>query len=261
MISLALLTGCSGTPASGIRTSAELSAEAATDALTHAIAALRGARAVHIDVHVTTGPDSAVYSEESASDVGYQVITANNGGQATVIEVNGIGYLKANLPALVGFLGISTKVAQPVTGRWIAFDPGDLGYQRVVSGVTLGSVADELALGGRVISIGRSKVAGQAVIGLRGAVPPIWNARMGGSATLYVAAAGLPLPVSFRATTEGGGETATFSQWGTAVQVTAPTDTVPAGQIMSSYSPPSSPGAGSPTPAPSPSSSSGSGYY
>lgn len=201
--------------------------------LARTIAAVRGATAVHIDLRVTTGPITVTYSEDSAGSLGEQAITASNGGAATVLEVNGIGYLKANLTGLMGFLGLSPQDAKKFAGQWISFQPGDVGYQRVVSGITLGSVADELSLGGQVRSLGAREVAGQPVIALRGGTPPIWNARMGGTATLYVAAAGTQRPVTFRAATAGGGASATFSRWGEPVQVTAPARTIPSSAVMS----------------------------
>jgi len=227
---LALLAGCATSTA---HPSGHSSALAAGRILSRTIAAVRGATSVHIEVRVTTGPTTVKYSDDAAGSSGDQEITASNGGAATVLEVKGVGYFKANLPGLVGFLGLSVRDARKFTGRWIAFQPGAVGYQRIVSGVTLGSVADELALGGRIRSLGARHVAGQAVIGLRGGTPPIWSARMGGTATLYVASGATPLPVSFRAITGGGGASAAFSRWGEPVHVTPPAHTIPSSSVVS----------------------------
>lgn len=232
-VGLALLTGCAASTAHAGGHASAPADQAAGRVLSRAIAAVRGATTVHIEVRVTTGPTSVTYSDDAAGGFGEQAIAASNGGTATVLEVKGVGYFKANVPGMVGFLGLSATDAKKFAGQWISFQPGDVGYQRVVSGVTLGSVADELALGGRVRSLGARHVVGQAVIGLQGGTPPVWSARMGGTATLYVAAGDMPLPVTFRATTDGGGASAAFSRWGEPIHVMPPGQTIPSSSVLS----------------------------
>ncbi len=232
-VGLALLAGCAASSAHASGHASAPADQPAGRVLSRAIAAVRGASTVHIEVRVTTGAASVTYSDDAGGSFGDQIIAASNGGTATVLEVKGVGYFKANVPGLVGFLGLSGTDARKFAGQWISFQPGDVGYQRVVSGVTLGSVADELALGGQVRSLGARRVAGQAVIGLQGGTPPVWNARMGGTATLYVAAGAMPLPVTFRATTDGGGASAAFSRWGEPVHVTPPAHTIPSSSVVS----------------------------
>jgi hypothetical protein len=102
----------------------------------------------------------------------------------------GVGYFQANEKGLVGFLGTPQALARKYAGRWISFPPGGMGYQRVVSGVTIGAVADQLELTGEISQTGAATVDGQAVQGLTGGSPVAWNAPAGVSAKLYVAASG-----------------------------------------------------------------------
>jgi len=219
-----LLAGCGGSPQGPASPGSPASHAAQT--LARVLAATRSAGTVHISVKVTIGPNTATYSSDAGVDVGRQKVTAGDGGEATVLEVNGVGYFQASEKGLVGFLGTPLPLAQRYAGRWISFQPGDLGYQRVVSGVTIGAVADELALTGDVTTAGASTVDGQAVNGLNGGIPLAWSAPAGVTARLYVAARGKPLPVLFEGGVPPSVERVEFSRWGEPLRVTAPASTV-----------------------------------
>jgi hypothetical protein len=103
----------------------------------------------------------------------------------------------------------------------------------VASGVTLGGVAEQLSLTGKITKVGRSKVDGQPVIGLRGGLPPVLNAPAGLQATLFVAATGKPLPVQMQGGIGSNAAQIEFSKWGERVAVSAPATTVPASVVMS----------------------------
>jgi hypothetical protein len=231
-ITASLLAACSGSSPS---VPARPSDPAAVRTLTRAIAATRAAGTVHVQTHATGGPNTATYSSDASATAGRQVITATNGGHATVLEINGVGYFKANATALVGFLGLPAAVAKRVANKWIEFHASDVGYQRIIAGVTIGSLADELALSGGVRSLGKRQVGGQSVVALRGGVPAAWGLAPGVNATLYVAAAGQPLPVTFTGGITGGqGEFLTFSKWGEPVHLTAPASSIPSSSVMTS---------------------------
>jgi hypothetical protein len=154
-------------------------------------------------------------------------VTAGDGGVATILEVNGVGYFQANEKGLAGFLGVPQGLARRYAGRWISFQPGGMGYQRVVAGVTIGAVADELELTGEITPSGVTTVDGQPVRGLTGGSPVAWNAPAGVTAKLYVATKGKPLPVLFEGGVAPSIERVTFSRWGEPLRVSAPTSVLP----------------------------------
>jgi hypothetical protein len=228
-----LLAGCGGTqqgPASP-----GLSVSRTAQNLARALAATRAAGTVHISVQARVGPNTATYSNDAGVNVGRQKVTAGDGGEATILEVNGVGYFQANEKGLAGFLGTPQALAKRYAGRWISFQPGDLGYQRVVSGVTIGAIADELALTSPVTPAGKSTVDGQAVDGLNGGIPVAWNAPAGVTAKLYVAARGKPLPVLFEGGIAPSIQRVEFSQWGEPLRVTAPASALPSSVLTGSH--------------------------
>jgi hypothetical protein len=225
-----LLAGCGGSQGS-----ANASSPHAVKTLARILAAIRAARTVHISVHARVGPNTATYSSDAGVNVGRQKVTAGDGGWATILEVNGVGYFQANEKGMIGFLATPQALAQRYAGHWISFQPGGMGYQRVVSGVTLGAIADEMELTGAITPKGTSTVNGEAVSGLNGGVPLAWNAPAGITATLYVAAHGKPLPVLFEAGVAPSGYHVEFSRWGEPLRITAPTSALPSSVLSSSH--------------------------
>jgi hypothetical protein len=227
-----LLAGCGGSSGSP---SPNPSSAHAAKTLARMLAAIRAARTVHISVNARIGPNTATYSSDAGLNVGRQKVSAGDGGEATVLEINGVGYFQANEKGLIGFLATPQAVAHRYAGHWISFQPGGMGYQRVVSGVTLGGIADEMALTGAITPTGTSTVNGQSVDGLNGGVPLAWNAPAGVTATLYVAAHGKPLPVLFKAGIPPSGYHVEFSRWGEPLRITAPASAVPSSVLSSSH--------------------------
>jgi hypothetical protein len=223
-----LLAGCGGSQPG------QAPSSQASQKLARVLAVTRAAGTVHITVQARQGPFTATYSSDAGVNVGRQKVTAGDGGTATILEVNGVGYFQANEKAMTGFLGVPQELARRYAGRWISFRSSDPRYQRVVSGVTLGSVADELQLTSPVTPTGRSTVAGQAVDGLAGGSPVAWNAPAGITAKLYVAASGKPLPVLFEGGVSPSVERVTFSHWGEQLKVTPPTAVVPSSVLSGS---------------------------
>jgi hypothetical protein len=229
---VALLAGCGGPQQGAASPGAPVSPAAQT--LARVLAATRAADTVHISVEARQGPYTATYSSDAGVNVGRQKVTAGDGGVATILEVNGVGYFQANEKGLIGFLGTPQALARKYAGRWISFPPGGMGYQRVVSGVTLGAVADELELTGEITPAGKSTVDGQAVEGLTGGSPVAWNAPAGITAKLYVAANGKPLPVLFEGGVAPSIQRVKFSHWGEPLKVTAPTSVLPSSVLSGS---------------------------
>lgn len=234
---LAILAGCgsSGSGSGGAAGSGHSSPASSAGAVNTAarlmarvLAAARAAGSVHIVARAKAGPSTAVYSQDCAANAGRQVVTADHGGLATVLDINGVGYVRGNATALTGFLGAPAKLARRAAGQWISFRPGDDGYQHVVSGVTLTEVLAQITLIGVSRTGAVRTVAGHQVIGLRGQVPTGFGIPAGIQGTLYVSATGPPLPVGFQASAGGGagGENISFSRWGERIRISAPTRSV-----------------------------------
>jgi hypothetical protein len=201
-----------------------------------ALAAAEAVGSVHVDMTSSSGPDSTVYSTDVSSSAGRQVITITGGGEATVLDVAGVGYVSGNPAALVGFFGFPAAVSARLTGRWVSFRSGQPYYQQVVNAVTLGSAMGVVKLSGRLASKGVRKVGGQPVVAVLGTAPSVPGVPARTKATLYVATTGRMLPVSYAEASGSIRLSAVFSRWGEKVSVTAPRDAIPITSVIKSKS-------------------------
>jgi hypothetical protein len=248
---LALLAGCSGTkpapvptaPASsgpvssapaGSSPAANTSAAAspaaspgsATAVVAASLAALKAGRTVHITIRTVLSNGSITYSDDATADSGRQYITLSTGGKVTVLYVGGVGYVEGNAQGLAGFMAVPLSQAQSLAGQWIAVHPGqELGessYADIVAGITLSSVASEIALNAPLSLTAPASVAGQRAIGVQGRAPASQQLPASTRVTLDVAAAG-SRPLRETVVASGGlTSTTTFSDWGESVQLSPP---------------------------------------
>ena len=251
---LALLAGCSGTkpalvptapgssgPASsapaGSSPAANTSAAAspaataaspgsATAVVAASLAALKAGRTVHITIRTVLSNGSITYSNDATADSGRQYITLSTGGKVTVLYVGGVGYVEGNAQGLAGFMAVPVSQAQSLAGQWIAVHPGqELGessYADIVAGITLSSVASEIALNAPLSLTAPASVAGQRAIGVQGRAPASQQLPASARVTLDVAAAG-SRPLRETVVASGGlTSTTTFSDWGESVQLSPP---------------------------------------
>jgi hypothetical protein len=128
---------------------------------------------------------------------------------------------------LKGFLQLPAADSR-LAHMWIAFRPGDPGYQQVVSGMTLSSFLTEIMPAGPLTKTGRTTMDGQVVIGVRGTAPASDEMPAGATDTVYIAATGQPLPVACLERVSTAQVSVVFSQWGQAVTLQQPLHTVPA---------------------------------
>ena len=234
---LALLAGCGGGSSSHKPpTPTGLAGQPAKQILAEAVAAARAAGTLHFDSTTRQGPVSAVYSDDSATRVGRQVITISGGGRATVLVVGKAAYIRGNAAALAGFFGLPGATAARLASRWIVMRPRDPGYQQIVAGVTTGSVLTEATPVGPLAKTEPTTVDGQSVIGVRGRVAASVGLPAGATDTVYIAATGRPLLVSCQEAAGNARLSVVFSRWGQAVHVAAPRHAVafPAGSGSSS---------------------------
>ena len=251
---VALLAGCSGTktvpapaapaspgpvssasagssPAANTSAAASPAASAATPGSATAVvaaslAALKAGRAVHITISTILSNGSIRYSDDATADGGRQYITLSTGGDVTVLYVGGVGYVEGNAQGLAGFMAVPLSQAESLAGQWIAVHPGqELGessYADIVAGITLSSIASEIALDAPLTLTTPATVAGQQAIGVQGLAPASDQLPASARATLDVAAAG-SRPLRETIVASGGfTSTTTFSDWGESVPLSAP---------------------------------------
>jgi hypothetical protein len=205
----------------------------AAEILDRAMAALRSAGSAHITFVSKDGSQTSVISQDSGTDGGRQVITIDGNGHTTVLFLGGVGYVEANETALTTYYGFAANETGSLPGRWISFQPGAMaggtGWSAVTSGITLASVASEVTLTGALTLTGPTRIDGHSVIGMRGT--PTGQYPAGVRATLYVAASGRPLPVSYQIDSHGIQDTVMFGQWGEPLNLSAPTGAIAATAI------------------------------
>jgi hypothetical protein len=248
---VALLAGCSGTntatapttpdssgpvssasagsnPAAGTSPAASPAASpgSATAVVAASLAALKAGRAVHVTISTILPNGSITYSDDATPDGGRQYITLSTGGDVTVLYVGGVGYVEGNAQGLAGFMEVPLSQAQSLAGEWIAVHPGqELGassYADIVAGITLSSVASQIALDAPLTLTAPASVAGQRAIGVQGGVPASDQLPASARATLDVAAAG-SRPLRETVVASGGFKSTTaFSDWGESVPLSPP---------------------------------------
>jgi hypothetical protein len=220
---LALLSGCASP---GPPRPAGLAGDPPWFIQAEARAAAESIGSAHVEMTTSSASGTTVYSADVSASSGRQVITITGGGQATVLDVDGVGYVTGNQTALVSFFGFTAAESVRLIGRWVSFRSGQPYYQQIVDAVTLGSALGVATLSGRLSSEGLRRVGGQTVVGVRGAAPRVPGVPAGTKATLYVATNGRMLPVSFQEVSGSVHLSAVFSGWGEKVSVTAPRDAI-----------------------------------
>jgi hypothetical protein len=204
----------------------------ASGVLGTALSTMKAAVSVHVNIRQVQQSRTAVYSDDSSDGAGRQEITISGGEHAIVLVVGKVTYIQGNEAALTGYFGFPAAAATRLVNRWISFRPGDTGYQQVTSGVTLAGLASELELTGPLTIKALGTVVGQSVVGVHGTVPASVGAPAGSKATLYVAASGRALPVSYQIDRADSLRlTVTFSRWGEPVHLTAPPRAIPVTSI------------------------------
>lgn len=193
------------------------------------LAALKGGRAVHVDISTTVTGGGISYSDDATADGGRQYITLPGGGTVTIVYVGGVGYVQGNAEGLAGLMDVPSAQAQELAGEWIAVHPGQsLGsntYSDIVDGITLSSVASEITPAGPLTLHGQSTIAGQRAIAVLGSVPSSQQLPASARLTFDVAADG-SRPLRETVVASGYTSTTTFSDWGESLSLSAPAHTV-----------------------------------
>ena len=160
---------------------------------------------------------------------GSQVITSQDQGNADVVFVDGIAYLRADGTFLVDSLELPPSVASAAANRWLSFEPGDPDFLQVADGLTIESMMGEAIPAGPVHLVGESTMDGQRVIGLAGVQNVLGNASA--SLTAWVGAAAPHRIVASVVHAHNSGVSVTttvrFSGWGEGVALSPPAGAVP----------------------------------
>ena len=220
-------------------------------------AATRGSTGFHY-----LGVSSGVYTQTIVGAAGQsggrqQITLVSSYGteQFTLLLVGTTVYFQGNAPAAEDQLGVSTATAPSVAGKWISVATGDGPYHGLQLGITAASQADQILLtpqsSARITSVGG--VAATRISGIALSPPPTSIPVGPGSLDI---APGTDLPIIYRSTDSSGAVvqtfTTTFSAWGTAPTVSAPTGAV-AWSGLTTATPPGGYGSGggaTSTPAP-----------
>jgi hypothetical protein len=232
--------GSSGGPsagsAPGARSAGTPAGKSAPVLLRDTVAALRSGGSVHVDITESTSQGSLAYSDDATASGGRQVITIDRTGHVTILFIAGVGYVQANAAGLAGLFELPQPQADQFAGQWIALRPGDkLGastYADVTAGITLSSVATELAPSGTPTLAAPATVAGQRVVGVQ--TPLRAGSQLPATArnVLYMTDNSLLRPVLSEVTNAGSYKyQVSFSHWGEALHLTAPANAVPASSV------------------------------
>jgi hypothetical protein len=224
-----LSTGCS----SGAGEAAPvdpLGHESAAQILTSALAAARTAGAAYY-VLTSLGPadgQKQTVTGESGSTDAIQVITGG-GARWEELVVEGKAFISGNAKGLEEE-GFPTADALRYSNRWISVAPTESLYKTVIGELGLYPALEDLAPIGKLTLTAPTVVYGQHVVGVRGAVRTSTGSSARGTCILYVADGKPTLPVGYAAEARDHGQTVTetgsFADWGKAVILSAPAQSV-----------------------------------
>jgi hypothetical protein len=204
--------------------------------VTAAVAELKAAGSVHVNITSDTGGTTITFSQDSTATGGRQDMTFDGVGHATVLLISGVGYLQADEAGLMGFFGVPQSDAARLTDKWISVRPGQkIGsttYAQLTDGITLSSVASEFAITGPYTAVTDATVAGQHTFRVQGRVPASQNDPGTARETLNVTAAAPLRPVRLTLSGDPGNtDQITFSNWGEKLSIPVPPNAQPASSL------------------------------
>jgi hypothetical protein len=212
---------------------ASLAGKSAEQIMADAIRAVRAAESVHVVAHDAAGSKTITFTDDVSATTGREVIRTNGGGQATFLLIAGVGYLRGNAAAWVNYYGAPARAAAQLSGRWISFHHGDRDYQRLTSQLTLSGFIHEISLEAPLARRGSGLVGNQPAVAVQGTTSAASGAPAGSKATLYVASTGRPLPLTLKGDAPGTRLRVTFSNWGEALHLAPPPNSLPASSLTS----------------------------
>jgi hypothetical protein len=197
--------------------------------LTAATAAARKAASAHYVLTAVQGKSSQTISGDSAPLEAEQTVSLGT-QHIEVIYVGGVTYVRGNAAGLTSDMGFATTVAANYANKWIAVHSADAPFKSIVAAVTLTGTLEQLNPTGTLTLTQPTTIAGRQAIGVKGGLPGPSQSGVTGTATLYVSASRPTVPLKLTGTANEGTqhvkEIGTFSDWGKALHLTAPSGAV-----------------------------------
>jgi hypothetical protein len=188
------------------------------------------AGSTHYVLSAVEGTSSQTISGDASQTEGQQTV-AQGSQHIQVIYVGGVAYVQGNAAGLTSAMGFAAAVATNFANKWIAVHSTDSLFKSIVSAVTLAGTLAQLNPTGTLSVTGATTVAGRQAIGVKGGLPGTPQSGVTGTTTLYVASSDPTVPLKFSGTASEGSEhvtdKGTFTDWGKALKLTAPTGSVP----------------------------------
>jgi hypothetical protein len=208
-------------------------------------------------VSVSPGPQSLTIAGVAGQHGGSQLITFDSSYGAehfTLLLVGATVYFQGNTPAVEDQLGVAAANASKLAGKWVSVVRGNGPYSVLQPGITVAEQVREMPL----VPAGLAPVTTTGAPATR--ILGSFLDQAGNSHVAHldvVTASAIPLSYVAGVTTvngTAGTTTTTFSQWGTAPSVSAPSGAVAWSSLVTSMPPGGygSGGAASATPTPSP---------
>ena len=196
------------------------------------LARAAAANSFHYSSRYTSQGTTGVTVGDAGPTSGRQVITLGP-DTFSVIVVGTACYFQGDAVQLQEQLGLSSAAATAHANQWISLAPGDAPYASVYVAVTSASALKTNIAFKPHLELGESTVSGHPVEGVSGPMTSITVAgqlqKAKGTAAMYVDTAN-HLPVRYTQHGSINGQASTlqidFSNWGEAVNVTAPSGAV-----------------------------------
>jgi hypothetical protein len=194
---------------------------------------------------------TGVSGQHDGTQVFNQTTAYGNEQFSLLLAPNQTVYFQGNAASAEDQLGVSASAAAGLSGQWVSVQIGDGPYKNMEVGITVGSQLSESPLDATSTESVTGS-GGTQLTRILGTAPATLTAPSG-TAHLDISPT-THLPASYVVSYGGGGgtETETFSAWGAAPSVTAPSTAV-AWSTLTTSEPPQGYGSGqTPTAAPTP---------
>ncbi|HEY5024860.1 MAG TPA: hypothetical protein VII76_07775 [Acidimicrobiales bacterium] len=206
-----------------------LKGKTAAQIIKAATTAAQKAGSAHYVLSAVEGTSSQTISGDASSTEGQQAVSQGS-QHIQVVYVGGVAYVQGNAAGLNSAMGFATTVATKYANKWIAVHSTDALFKSIVSAVTLAGTIAQLDPSGALTLTAPKTVAGRQAVGVKGGLPGPAQTGVTGATTLYVAASDPTEPLEISGTAAQGTQhvvdTGTFTNWGKALNLTAPSGAV-----------------------------------
>lgn len=206
--------------------------QTASALLDSALSAMQAQQSFHM---ACTTSSSAAGDATDAMDIGVasgRTVSNEPAFTVTSMLVDGIAYVSTGNAGVWESEGIPQAEADKLAaGKWLSIGPGQsygnkvLFYAEAIAGLTVADQVSSLRLSGTLKRTGATTAQGVPVYGVSGDLPP--STGVDGTATVYIAATGAPLPVRETINSSDLNRTCDYSGWDKPLNLTAPSNILP----------------------------------